>query len=203
MNVQQTTGTAPSWKRLAGRVAAGAVTAVLAVGIAAIPAGAATSPAATSAASVSAVSAVSAVSTVSAAGHVTVKPRSYYFGAVLLGRNEVREPGKKVNDRDGVAVAKFRIQGNRMFYLVQWKRTGRPTAFHVHRGKAGVNGPVVIDLLHDGTIRGNSAFGSVRVKDLSVLAGIKKNPGNWYANMHTKQFADGAVRGQLLKTGRW
>ncbi|MFC7382249.1 CHRD domain-containing protein [Sphaerisporangium rhizosphaerae] len=197
MNVQQTTGTTTSWQRLAGRVAAGAVTAALAVGIAAIPAGAATTPAATSAAS------VSAASTVSAAGHVTVKPKSYYFGAVLLGRNEVREPGKKVNDRDGVAVAKFRIQGDRMFYLVQWKRTGRPTAFHIHRGKAGVNGPVVIDLLHDGKIRGNTAFGSVKVKDLSVLAGIKKNPRNWYANMHTKQFADGAVRGQLLKTGRW
>ncbi|MGW4642769.1 CHRD domain-containing protein [Sphaerisporangium sp. NPDC004334] len=200
MNVQQTTRTTTSWQRLAGRAAAGAVTAVLAVGIAAIPAGAATSPAATSTASTASVSAASAVST---AGHVSFRPKSYYFGAVLLGRNEVREPGKKVNDRDGVAVAKFRIQGNRMYYLVQWKRTGRPTAFHIHRGKAGVNGPVVIDLLHDGTIRGNSAFGSVRVKDLSVLAGIKRNPGNWYANMHTKQFADGAVRGQLLKTGRW
>ncbi|MET8158307.1 CHRD domain-containing protein [Sphaerisporangium sp. NPDC005289] len=200
MNVQQTTGTAISWQRLAGRVAAGAVTAVLAVGIAAIPAGAATGPAATSAASTASVSVASAVST---AGHVSFTSKSYYFGAVLLGRNEVREAGKKVNDRDGVAVAKFRIKGDRMYYLVQWKRTGRPTAFHIHRGKAGVNGPVVIDLLHDGTIRGNSAFGSVKVKDLSVLAGIKNNPRNWYANMHTKQFADGAVRGQLLKTGRW
>ncbi|MFC7382339.1 CHRD domain-containing protein [Sphaerisporangium rhizosphaerae] len=195
-NIERTGRERKTWQRVAGRMAAGAAISALALGAVAVPAGAATasSPAKVSAASASAVS---------AAGHVTVKPRSYYFGAVLLGRNEVREPGKKVNDRDGVAVAKFRIQGNRMFYLVQWKRTGRPTAFHIHRGKAGVNGPVVIDLLHDGTIRGNSAFGSVRVKDLSVLAGIKRNPGNWYANMHTKQFADGAVRGQLLKTGRW
>ncbi|MET8144303.1 hypothetical protein ABZU32_28690 [Sphaerisporangium sp. NPDC005288] len=61
------------------------------------------------------------------AGHVMVKPKSYYFGAVLLGRNEVREPGKKVNDRDGIAVAKFRIQGDRMYYLLQWKRTAKPS----------------------------------------------------------------------------
>ncbi|MEV6038163.1 CHRD domain-containing protein, partial [Nonomuraea sp. NPDC052116] len=32
-----------------------------------------------------------------------------------------------------------------------------PTAFHIHRGKAGTNGPVVIDLLSNGTTRGNTA----------------------------------------------
>ncbi|GAA1673444.1 hypothetical protein GCM10009733_083210 [Nonomuraea maheshkhaliensis] len=126
--------------------------------------------------------------------------RKYYFAAGLLGRNEVREPGKKVNDRDGVAVAKFRIHGNRFYYFVQWKNTGRPTAFHIHRGKAGVNGPVVIDLLSNGSIRGNTSFGSVRVKS-SLLKGIKKNPKNWYANLHTAAFPDGAVRGQLHKGG--
>ena len=108
----------------------------------------------------------------------------------------MREPGKKVNDRDGVAAAKFRISGNRFYYFVQWRNTGRPTAFHIHRGKAGVNGPVVIDLLSKGTIRGNTSFGSVAVKS-SLLRDIKKNPKNWYANMHTAQFPDGAVRGQL------
>ncbi|MEV0166173.1 CHRD domain-containing protein [Nonomuraea fuscirosea] len=128
--------------------------------------------------------------------------RKYYFAAGLLGRNEVREPGKKVNDRDGVAVAKFRIHGNRFYYFVQWKNTGRPTAFHIHRGKAGVNGPVVIDLLSNGRIRGNTSFGSVHVKS-SLLKGIKKNPKNWYANLHTAKFPDGAVRGQLHKGGHW
>ncbi|WP_326640460.1 CHRD domain-containing protein [Nonomuraea fuscirosea] len=128
--------------------------------------------------------------------------RKYYFAAGLLGRNEVREPGKKVNDRDGVAVAKFRIHGNRFYYFVQWKNTGRPTAFHIHRGKAGVNGPVVIDLLSNGRIRGNTSFGSVNVKS-SLLKGIKKNPKNWYANLHTAKFPDGAVRGQLHKGGPW
>ncbi|WP_083973926.1 CHRD domain-containing protein [Herbidospora daliensis] len=134
--------------------------------------------------------------------HHTAASTKYYFAAGLLGRNEVREPGKKVNDRDGAAVAKFRISGDRFYYFVEWRRTARPTAFHIHRGKAGVNGPVVIDLLSNGTIRGNTSKGSVRVSS-RLLRDIKKNPKNWYANLHTSQFPDGAVRGQLHKGGRW
>ncbi|MFI9847318.1 CHRD domain-containing protein [Nonomuraea sp. NPDC051941] len=101
-----------------------------------------------------------------------------------------------------MAVAKFRISGDRFYFFVQWRNTGRPTAFHIHRGKAGVNGPVVIDLLSNGRIRGNTASGSVRVKS-SLLRDIKNKPKNWYANLHTSQFPDGAVRGQLHKGGRW
>jgi hypothetical protein len=186
-----------SAKRMVGRVAAGAAIAALAATAMAVPAGAATAsaaaPAGVSAAPVAAFTA-SAVSSTS---------KSYYFGSVLLGRNEVRAPGKKVNDRNGLAVAKFRIQGNRMYYFVQWKNVSKPTAFHIHRGKAGVNGDVVIDLLSNGKIRGNTSSGSVVVKDSSVLKGIKANPKNWYANMHTSQFADGAVRGQVQNGGRW
>jgi hypothetical protein len=134
---------------------------------------------------------------------VAAQSKSYYFASVLLGRNEVRAPGKKVNGRNGLAVAKFRIQGNRMYYIVQWKNVSKPTAFHIHRGKAGVNGDVVIDLLSHGKTRGNTSSGSVVVKDTGVLNGIKANPKNWYANLHTTQFADGAVRGQLKSGGRW
>ncbi|MFG2072371.1 CHRD domain-containing protein [Nonomuraea maritima] len=177
-----------SWRRVAGGAAAAAV-AALAVTIA-TPALAAAKPA-------------TAVTAAPAHDHShTSAATQYYFAAGLLGRNEVREPGKKVNDRDGVAVAKFRIQGDRLFFLVQWRRTGKPTAFHIHQGKAGKNGPVVIDLLGSGTIRGNTAAGSVRVKS-SLLKRIKANPKNWYANFHSAEFPDGAVRGQLTKGGRW
>jgi hypothetical protein len=186
-----------STKHMMGRVAAGAAIAALAVTALAVPAGAATAsaaaPAGVSAAPIAALTA-SAVSSTS---------KSYYFASVLLGRNEVRAAGKKVNDRNGLAVAKFRIQGNRMYYVVQWKNVSKPTAFHIHRGKAGVNGDVVIDLLSNGKTRGNTSSGSVLVKDTGVLNGIKANPKNWYANLHTTQFADGAVRGQLKNGGRW
>ncbi|WP_329085383.1 CHRD domain-containing protein [Streptosporangium sp. NBC_01469] len=183
-----------SWRRAMGRAVVGAATVALAAGTLAVPAEASASPV--------------AAMTGEATGQGTqgiqgIQAKKYYFAAGLLGRNEVPEPGKKVNDRDGIAVAKFRIQGNRFYYFVQWKRTAKPSAFHIHKGKAGTNGPVVIDLLSNGRIRGNTSFGSVAVKDSSLLKGIKSNPKNWYANLHTKQFPDGAVRGQLAKGGRW
>ncbi|MGV9383647.1 CHRD domain-containing protein [Nonomuraea sp. NPDC003707] len=174
-----------SWQRvLAGATAAGAVAVVFAGSVIATPAAAA-----------------SQTIRATAHGHTTSSPK-YYFAAGLLGRNEVPERGKKVNDSNGAAVAKFRISGDRFYFFVQWRNTGRPTAFHIHRGKAGVNGPVVIDLLSNGRIRGNTASGSVRVKS-SLLRDIKNKPKNWYANLHTSQFPDGAVRGQLHKGGRW
>ncbi|WP_440069214.1 CHRD domain-containing protein [Streptosporangium sp. OZ121] len=186
-----------SWKLAMSRAAVGAATVALAAGALAVPAEAAAAPAA----SITAAANGQVSQTVQTAQ--TAQARKYYFAAGLLGRNEVPEPGKKVNDRDGVAIAKFRIHGNRFYYFVQWKRTAKPSAFHIHKGKAGKNGPVVIDLLSNGKIRGNTSFGSVVVKDSSLLRGIKSNPRNWYANLHTKQFPDGAVRGQLTKGGRW
>jgi hypothetical protein len=186
-----------SWRRvIGGAAAAGAVAVVAATALTAAPAAAAPEWRLPHPAEASTVPVAHSRAPMAGAS------RKYYFAAGLLGRNEVREAGKKVNDPDGVAVAKFRINGNRFYYFVQWRRTGKPTNFHIHRGKAGVNGPVVIDLLSQGTIRGNTSFGSVRVKS-SLLRDIKKHPKNWYANLHTAQFPDGAVRGQLHNGAHW
>ncbi|MEV0388187.1 CHRD domain-containing protein [Nonomuraea sp. NPDC050643] len=198
-----------TWRRVAvGTAAVGAIAAVAASAVIATPAAAAPDRRVSQLAQAVAAPAphghahaAGAAGVAETAGTVA-SARKYYFAAGLLGRNEVPEPGKKVNDRDGVAVAKFRINGNRFYFFVQWRKTGNPTAFHIHKGKAGVNGPVVIDLLSNGRIRGNTASGSVRVKS-SLLKGIKNNPKNWYANLHTAQFPDGAVRGQLHKGGHW
>ncbi|GAA5061657.1 hypothetical protein HNP84_005875 [Thermocatellispora tengchongensis] len=37
--------------------------------------------------------------------------------------------------------------------------------------------------------------------DAGLLADIAKSPKKWYANLHTGEFPDGAVRGQLGKGG--
>ncbi|MEV0168847.1 CHRD domain-containing protein [Nonomuraea fuscirosea] len=178
-------------RKVAGAVSAGAVAALALGTMIAAPAAAAPQTA----------QAVTATSS-SAGTHSVASFRKYYFSATLFGRNEVPERGKKVNDPNGVAAAKFRISGDRFYFFVQWRNTGRPTALHIHRGKAGVNGPVVIDLLSNSRLRGNTASGSVRVKS-SLLRDIKANPKKWYANLHTAQFPDGAVRGQLHTGNRW
>jgi hypothetical protein len=58
-------------------------------------------------------------------------------------------------------------------------------------------------LLSNGVIRGSTSTGSVRIRSICLLNGLKKHPESWYANLHTGQFSDGAVRGELNKSGRW
>ncbi|MEU4407400.1 CHRD domain-containing protein [Streptosporangium sp. NPDC023963] len=102
--------------------------------------------------------------------------------------------------RRGASVqhARSRPHGSdgRFSYLVAWRKTGGPTAFHIHRGRAGANGPVVINLLAKGDVRGNFARGSVLVKG-GLLRDIRNDPRKWYADLHTAHSPDGALRGQL------
>jgi hypothetical protein len=68
------------------------------------------------------------------------------------------------------------------------------TELHIHRGKAGVNGDVVIDL--SSTLTAGASSGEVTA-DPAVVARILTHPGNYYLNLHTTDFPKGAARGQL------
>jgi hypothetical protein len=119
-----------------------------------------------------------------------------YLVSSLQGRNEV--PGTKgpVNDPDGRAVEVVKINGSKVSFSVRWQGISAPTEGHIHAGGAGVNGDVKIELFSSAR-SGNTASGSVRVKDTSLLAALVADPGSFYANLHTRQFPGGALRGQL------
>ena len=70
-----------------------------------------------------------------------------------------------------------------------------PTDAHIHKGAAGVNGPVVVvlDLPTTGISRGCVAADPALVKDML------KNPQNYYGNVHDAQFPKGAIRGNLAR----
>jgi len=71
-----------------------------------------------------------------------------------------------------------------------------PTAAHVHRGKAGANGPVVITL----TKTGPNTFAvpdRTFVADADLLA---YNDNELYVNVHSEKNPNGEVRGQLRPT---
>lgn len=64
--------------------------------------------------------------------------------------------------------------------------TGAPTAAHIH-GPAGpteVAGPVI-----DTLIEGSSPITETQISDLTA--------GNYYFNVHTAEYPDGEIRGQL------
>ncbi|SDK68404.1 CHRD domain-containing protein [Nonomuraea maritima] len=124
-----------------------------------------------------------------------------YFAAKLVGKNEVPvKGGPKVGDKDGSAFAVFVIDRDKVSYAIRWNKTDTPSMFHIHQGKAGKNGDVKIGFFMDGLPKGTTAVsGTVKVTDKALLAGIRNNPQNWYANLHTGEFPGGAVRAQLYR----
>ena len=67
-----------------------------------------------------------------------------------------------------------------------------PTIMHVHRGAAGVNGPIVFDL-GDPTSPVQAAWTGMTPADVADLLA-----GNLYVNVHTSGRPDGEIRGQIL-----
>jgi len=67
---------------------------------------------------------------------------------------------------------------------------------HIHVGDAGENGPVVVPLTPPDA--SGLSSGCAEVSRELALA-IIKNPENYYINVHTTDFPNGAIRGQLSK----
>src|SRR3954451_13783342 len=73
-----------------------------------------------------------------------------------------------------------------------WSGIGTPTASHIHQGKKGVAGPILVPLYatppkHSGCVKASK----------SLIGKIAKNPKGYYVNVHTKKFPGGALRAQL------
>jgi len=116
------------------------------------------------------------------------------LGAQLAGTNEVPGPG----DPDGTGTAAVTIDNanSQVCYTLSVQNITLPAmAAHIHRGEAGVAGPVVVpfDLAPDAS--GNAT--SCVKADAALLNEIATNPAGFYVNVHTSDFPDGAERGQL------
>jgi hypothetical protein len=69
---------------------------------------------------------------------------------------------------------------------------GKPTMAHIHKGKKGASGPVVVPF-------GASYKASGCVKTpKGTLARIESNPNAYYVNIHNAKYPAGALRGQLV-----
>jgi hypothetical protein len=114
--------------------------------------------------------------------------------ADLSGANEV--PPVSTGDPDGSGTADLRLnQGQREICLdVETQNIASPILQHIHRGAAGVNGPIVVDFTP--LLPGGDGCVSA---DRALVKEIRKNPEGFYFNVHTGEFPGGAVRGQLEK----
>jgi hypothetical protein len=144
-----------------------------------------------------------------AAGTTTSSMGQQTFRATLSGNEEVPPINTQAT---GSATFTVTTDENRMSYRIHVINIDKVTMAHIHSGKIGQNGPVVVTLfqskaatttspikngiLSQGTITSANLEGPLKGKQISDLVKLI-NDGNAYANVHTKQNPKGEIRGQI------
>jgi hypothetical protein len=114
--------------------------------------------------------------------------------AALTGAVEV-PPG----DPNGAGLFEARINPGteRICYTITASNIDAATAAHIHLGGPGEAGDPVLTLdTPDGDDDDSEDCQDI---DRGLAQAIIRDPGNYYVNVHTGPFPDGAIRGQLSK----
>jgi hypothetical protein len=123
-----------------------------------------------------------------AAGASGALQKSGSLHATLTGSAETPK-----GDPDGHGTAEVKISGRKVCWEIKVSKVQRILAAHIHKGKAGVAGPIVVP------------FGKVfRAKGCTtttaaIAAAIQRNPGAYYVNVHNAKYPGGALRGKLRR----
>ena len=109
--------------------------------------------------------------------------------ANLTGEQEVPGPG----DPNGRGEAEVKVYRAKVCYTLKVKRIAPPTAAHIHKGRRGEAGPVVVTLNtpDDGFSKGCEEIS----RELSRK--LREHPARYYVNVHNRPYPAGAIRGQL------
>jgi hypothetical protein len=130
------------------------------------------------------------------------------FTAKLTGKDEVPAKDTKAN---GTAEFNLSADGKMMAYVVDVMNIDKVTQAHIHSGKTGENGPVVVwlfnsstpsgpmnGMLSQGNIQSNDLVGPLKGKQISDLVKLI-NDSQAYVNVHTEPNPKGEIRGQIFK----
>jgi len=111
------------------------------------------------------------------------------FTVTMTGKAETPK-----GDPDGKGTAKTKVEASKgeLCFRLTWHKIGNPVAAHIHKGKKGVSGPILIPLFagtpkHSGCVKASK----------SLLGKIARHPKGYYVNVHTAKFPGGAIRAQL------
>jgi hypothetical protein len=110
--------------------------------------------------------------------------------AKLAGANEVPK-----GDPDGKGFAVIHLNAAKGTVCWSFKgvaRIAKPTQAHIHLGRRGTSGNVVVAF--GGAYK---ASGCVRASK-SLIEKIESNPNRYYVNIHNAKYPAGAIRGQLV-----
>jgi CHRD domain len=126
------------------------------------------------------------------------------FAATLSAQEEVPPTNSQAT-----GMAEFTVMGDNVQYSVNASNIQSVTAGHIHSGKQGENGPIVVTLFkydspmnqvaEQGSITADKLEGPMAGKQLSDLATAMSN-GETYVNVHTEQNPNGEIRGQITSS---
>jgi len=119
------------------------------------------------------------------------------LAASLTGAREVPGPG----DPDGAGRAVVKLSGDQACFLLKWSRIAAPVASHIHLGRRGVAGPVVLPFFQGQLPDTLNAVAGCAPADPALVDAIAAHPSDYYVNIHTGEFPGGAIRGQLHRAG--
>jgi hypothetical protein len=113
-------------------------------------------------------------------------PQKGSLHATLTGKAETPKA-----DPDGRGTAEIKIAGRRVCWEITVSKIGKPAAAHIHKGKPGVAGPVVVPL--GGVFKAKGCT----TASAAIARAIQAHPRAYYVNVHNAKYPNGAVRGQL------
>lgn len=130
---------------------------------------------------------VALVVTAAAAG-ATLKGNSLH--ATLRGASETPK-----GDPNGTGTAEVKINGTKVCWEIATAGVQKIAAAHIHKGRPGVAGPVVVPFGKTFKPKGCTTTTA------ATAAAIKRNPAAYYVNVHNATYPAGALRGQLHNDG--
>jgi hypothetical protein len=113
--------------------------------------------------------------------------------ATLSARNEVP---KETGNASGRVTATVNTKTRSVCVKLTTANLSGPTAAHIHQGRSGKAGGVVIDytFLIPKRVRNGCAKGPQ-----SIVNGLANSPSGFYFNVHSRAHPAGAARGQFTK----
>jgi len=116
-------------------------------------------------------------------------------GAAQIAMTVTRDSSNTVTG--GSATMTFQVSG--------FNSTTTVVGAHIHRGAAGINGPVIVNTGLSGvtpfTLSGGTGQFTARdvPVDAATMQSILENPAGWYFNVHSPANPGGFARGQLSR----
>ncbi|HEV7764514.1 MAG TPA: CHRD domain-containing protein [Thermoanaerobaculia bacterium] len=156
------------------------------------------------------------VHTVALPGGAVRGALAYVSGGSVTYAVELR-PGREVPPANSAAFGSAFVTLDPVNNTIAWEAhasgIASPTMAHIHRGPAGVNGPVIINFatspaeIAGGRTSGAGPIsevntGNLTPADLTALSSASTANG-YYVNIHSTAFPSGEVRGQLVPANEY